>query len=123
MSHSKCLSCQSGKYPGNFLCILYKYISFPSCHTQNIYHANQITFSKIIICRENDKYHVFPPKFSSLLKGRPSGPNRLFFLTLFKRPLTPSPPSFLNIYVADFSKGLLKKCVKACRDKCVKIVD
>ena len=32
------------------------------------------------------------------------------------------PPSFLNIYVADFSKGLLKKCVKACRDKCVKIV-
>ena len=25
-------------------------------------------------------------------KGRPSGPNRLFFWTLFKRPLTPPPP-------------------------------
>ena len=33
------------------------------------------------------------------------------------------PPSLvLNIYIADFSKGLLKKCVNACRDKCVKIV-
>ena len=54
-------------------------------------------------------------------KGPSPVPNRLFFLTLFKRPLTP-PPSFLNIYVADFSKGFLKKCVNACRDKCVKIV-
>ena len=38
--------------------------------------------------------------------------------------LWPPPPSplVLNIYVADFSKGLLKKCVNACRDKCVKIV-
>ena len=34
----------------------------------------------------------------------------------------PPPPSFLNIYVADFSKGLLKKCVNACRDKRAKIV-
>ena len=53
-------------------------------------------------------------------EGRSLGPNRLFFLTLFKRPLTP--PLVLNIYVADFSKGLLKRCVNACRDKCVKIV-
>ena len=28
----------------------------------------------------------------------------------------------LNIYVADFSKGLLKKCVNACSNKCVKMV-
>ena len=28
----------------------------------------------------------------------------------------------LKIYVADFSKGLLKKCINACRDKCIKIV-
>ena len=34
-------------------------------------------------------------------KGRPPVPNRLFFLTLFKGPLTP-PPSFLNIYVSDY---------------------
>ena len=34
----------------------------------------------------------------------------------------PPPPLVLNIYVADFSKGLLKRCVNACRDKCVKIV-
>ena len=58
---------------------------------------------------------------SSHCKGRPWGPFWMFFWTLFKRPLTP-PPLVLNIYVADFSKGLLKKCVNACRDKCVKIV-
>ena len=34
----------------------------------------------------------------------------------------PPPPLVLNIYVADFSKGLLKRCINACRDKCVKIV-
>jgi len=32
------------------------------------------------------------------------------------------PPPLFEQYVADFSKGLLKKCVNACRDKCVKIV-
>ena len=63
----------------------------------------------------------YPGKNSNVSKGRPFEPNRLFFWTLFKRPLTP-PPSFLNIYVADFSKGFLKKCINACRDKCVKIV-
>ena len=30
--------------------------------------------------------------FTRRCKGRPSGPNRLFFWTLFKRPLTPPPP-------------------------------
>ena len=32
------------------------------------------------------------------------------------------PPLVLNLYVADFSYELLKKCVNACRDKYVKIV-
>ena len=44
-----------------------------------------------------------------------------FFFNIVQTAFDP-PPLFLNIYVADFSKGLLKKCVNACRDKCVKIV-
>ena len=38
-----------------------------------------------------------------------------FFLTLFKRPLTP--PLVLNMYVANFVERLLKKCVNVCHDK------
>ena len=30
-------------------------------------------------------------------KGRPAGPNRLFFLTLFKRPLPPPPLVFEHL--------------------------
>ena len=41
-----------------------------------------------------------------------------FFLTAS----APPPPLVMNIYVADFSKGLLKKCTNACCGKCVKIV-
>ena len=64
----------------------------------------------------------FKKKKNHLSFGKTYRPkSSVFFLILFKRPLTP-PPSFLNIYVADFSKGLLKKCVNTCRDKCVKIM-
>ena len=44
-----------------------------------------------------------------------SNTNSVFFLTLFKRPLTP--PLVLNMYVANFFEQLLKKCVNACHDK------
>ena len=53
--------------------------------------------------------------------GTPSRTKSSVFFNIVQTAFDP-PPSFLNIYVADFSKGLLKKCVKACRDKCVKIV-
>ena len=43
------------------------------------------------------------------------------FLNIVQTAFDP-PPLVLNIYVADSSKGLLKRCVNACRDKCVKIV-
>ena len=54
--------------------------------------------------------------------GTPSRTKSYVFLNIVQTAFAPPPPSFLNIYVADFSKGLLKKCVNACRDKCVKIV-
>ena len=42
------------------------------------------------------------------------------FFNIVQTAFDPPPPLVLNIYVADFSKGLLKKWVNACRDKCVK---
>ena len=50
------------------------------------------------------------------LWGKPSKTNIVkFFLTLFKRPLTP-PPRFEHV-CCQFYERLLKKCVNVCRDK------
>ena len=56
---------------------------------------------------------TFQATILNLGKGHSTGPNHMFFLTLFKRPLTD---------FSDFSKVPSKKCVNTCRDKCVKIV-
>ena len=50
-------------------------------------------------------------------KGSHPAPIVQFFLTLFKRPLTPPPSLVLNMYDANFFERLLKKCVNACHDK------
>ena len=57
-------------------------------------------------------------QWPQLGKGSHPKPIVQFFLTLFKRPLTSPPPSLvLNMYVANFFKRILKKCVNACHDK------
>ena len=55
------------------------------------------------------------PCDSSRHKGCPPSPDPQFFLTLFKKPLTP-PPRFEH-HVANFFDGFLKKRVNVCRDK------
>ena len=42
-------------------------------------------------------------------KGRPPEPNRLFFLTLFKRPLTPPPPLVFEHLCCGLYRGLWRQ--------------
>ena len=44
--------------------------------------------------------------------GKPPDKKSAVFLTLFKKPLPPPPPFRLNIYVVNFSEGILTKVRK-----------
>ena len=57
----------------------------------------------------------------SLTLGKTSSTKSSVFFNIAQTALDP-PSLILNIYVANFSKGLLKECINACRDKCIKIV-
>ena len=53
----------------------------------------------------------------SQAKGRRPIPNRMFFYTLCKRPLTPPPPLVFTQSCCGFLDMTVKKCVNICRDR------